>query len=211
MKYVVLLGDSIFDNAAYVAGGPDVVKQVQEQLPVGWRAVLRAVDGSVTRDVARQLESLPEGTGCLIVSVGGNDALNYGEILSQRAQSTAEVLSKLGDIGDQFQRHYREMLRTVLNRGWPTAICTIYYPRFPDPVLQKLAVTALTIFNDGIIREAFAAGLPLIDLRLVCNEEADYANPIEPSVQGGEKIAKAIVHLVTAHDFKQRRTAAFVS
>ena len=24
MKHVVLLGDSVFDNAAYVAGGPDV-------------------------------------------------------------------------------------------------------------------------------------------------------------------------------------------
>ena len=29
MRRVVLLGDSIFDNAAYVAGGPDVIKQVQ--------------------------------------------------------------------------------------------------------------------------------------------------------------------------------------
>src|SRR5438132_794900 len=156
MKYVVLLGDSIFDNAAYVAGGPDVVKQVQEQLPVGWKAVLRAVDGSVTRDVARQLESLPEGTGCLVVSVGGNDALNDGEILNQTAQSTAEVLSKLSEIADQFQRGYRAMLKAVLSHGWPTAICTIYDPRFPDPVLQKLAVTALTVFNDVIIREAFA-------------------------------------------------------
>jgi len=26
MKHIVLLGDSIFDNAAYVAGGPEVIK-----------------------------------------------------------------------------------------------------------------------------------------------------------------------------------------
>jgi len=28
MRHVVLLGDSIFDNAAYVHGGPDVVAQL---------------------------------------------------------------------------------------------------------------------------------------------------------------------------------------
>jgi hypothetical protein len=34
--------------------------------------------------------------------------------------------------------------------------------------------------------------LPLIDLRLVCSEDADFANSIEPSVAGGAKIATAI-------------------
>lgn len=34
MSHVVLLGDSIFDNAAYVAGGPDVIHQLRERLPV---------------------------------------------------------------------------------------------------------------------------------------------------------------------------------
>ena len=47
MGHVVLLGDSVFDNAAYVGGGPDVVRQVRERLPRGWDASLRAVDGSM--------------------------------------------------------------------------------------------------------------------------------------------------------------------
>lgn len=33
MPHVVLLGDSIFDNTAYVAGGPDVAWQLRERLP----------------------------------------------------------------------------------------------------------------------------------------------------------------------------------
>ena len=41
-------------------------------------------------------------------------------------------------------------------------------------------------------RAAFARSVPVIDLRLICTEPADYANPIEPSVQGGQKIASAI-------------------
>jgi ABC-type dipeptide/oligopeptide/nickel transport system permease subunit len=59
MKHIVLLGDSVFDNAAYVAGGPDVIQQVRERLPAGWRATLRAVDGSVIGSVERQLHLLP--------------------------------------------------------------------------------------------------------------------------------------------------------
>jgi len=54
----------------------------------------------------------------------------------------------------------------------------------------------LTMFNDCIVRAAFAHDLPLLDLRLICTEEADYANPIEPSARGGEKIARRIVEYV---------------
>jgi hypothetical protein len=47
MTHGVLLGDSIFDNAAYVAGGPEVVKQLRQCLPGNWQASLRAIDGAV--------------------------------------------------------------------------------------------------------------------------------------------------------------------
>jgi hypothetical protein len=53
------------------------------------------------------------------------------------------------------------------------------------------------VFNDVISRAAFARGLPLIDLRLILNEDADYANPIEPSVQGGEKMSSAIARFAS--------------
>jgi hypothetical protein len=76
--------------------------------------------------------------------------------------------------------------------------------------MQRLAVTALTLFNDAILRAAFARGLPLIDLRLVCDDDADYANPIEPSSQGGEKIVRAIARLLAEHDFSRRHTEVFV-
>ena len=42
MPRVILLGDSIFDNAAYVAGGPDVATQLRAILPPGWDARLNA-------------------------------------------------------------------------------------------------------------------------------------------------------------------------
>jgi hypothetical protein len=196
MKRVVLLGDSILDNAAYVGGAPDVVEQVRQRLPDGWKATLGALDGSTTRDVPGQLRLLPADATHLILSVGGNDALGSGDFLAAPAGSTAEALLGLAEIADGFERMYHAMLTEVLAQGLPTAICTIYYPRFPDATLQKIAVAGLTVFNDCIIRSAFFHRIPLLDLRFICTEEGDYANPIEPSARGGEKIARAIVETV---------------
>jgi hypothetical protein len=210
MRHIVLLGDSIFDNAAYVNGGPDVIAHLRRQIPSEWKASLRAVDGSVVENVREQTFDLPDDVTHLIVSAGGNNAILNAGILQQKAASSAEVLNTLADTAGTFESHYREMLEAVLSLNKPTAVCTIYYPRMPEPQLQKIAVAALSLFNDVIIRQAFLAGLPLIDLRLVCNEDADYANEIEPSAAGGRKIADAIVRLVSEHGFAKRRTQVFV-
>lgn len=211
MNHIVLLGDSVFDNAAYVAAGaPDVVKQLRQRLPDGWKATLLAVDGSVTRDVQRQAAQIPRDATHLILSCGGNDALGHMGLLDEPARSMTEALTRLAEAGANFQQHYRAMLDALLCTDLPLGVCSIYYPRFPDPQLQRLAVTALTIFNDAIIREVFARRIPLLDLRLICDEDGDYANPIEPSARGGEKIAAAIERLAAEHDFTRHRTEVFV-
>jgi len=200
MSHVVLLGDSIFDNGAYVRRGePDVVKQVQAKLPHGWKATLCAVDGAVTTGVERQMDRVPPDASHLVVSAGGNDALRHSGILREQARSVADVIGRLALVQDEFARSYRAMLDRVLERRLPTAICTIYDARFPDPQEQRLVVTALSIFNDVITREAFARRLPLIDLRLICNEPDDYANPIEPSAKGGDKIAGVIAQVAAGN------------
>lgn len=210
MKHVILLGDSIFDNAAYVSSGPDVVRQLRAVLPDGWRATLCAIDGNRTTNVQRQLERVPSDADFLVVSVGGNDAIDSSDVLTYSAQTVAEAMAHLATKADQFEYNYQAMLKVVLARKLPTTLCTVYYPRFPEPAFQRVAVTALTVFNDCIIRAAFAHGLPLLDLRLICNEDTDFANPIEPSVQGGAKIAAAIKRVVTEHDFNQSHTRVFI-
>jgi hypothetical protein len=95
------------------------------------------------------------------------------------------------------------------HRGLPTAVCTIYDPRYPDAARRRIGTTALCVINDAIIRKVAVMGVPIIDLRLVCNEENDFANPIKPSSQGGWKIAGAIVALVTQHDFSRAHSEIF--
>ncbi|NKX49308.1 SGNH/GDSL hydrolase family protein [Arthrobacter deserti] len=193
--HVVLLGDSIFDNKAYARGGPDVVTQQREELPPGWNATLLAVDGDVASGVIRQLRSLPPEATHLVVSAGGNDALGFAYLLQQPAGSVAEALGILSSAQDQFAAGYASMMEAVCGRGLPAAVCTIYDTPESEPN-QKVIKTAAAIFNDCITRAAFSRGVSLIDLRLVCYEVGDYANPIEPSSQGGRKIARAIAALL---------------
>jgi hypothetical protein len=198
MNHVVLLGDSIFDNGAYVCPGqPNVATQVRSKLSLGCKVALLAQDEAVTRDVLLQLSNVPSDASHCVVSIGGNDALHAAHILLEGARTVGHAIGKLAVVREGFARDYAGMLDAVMAKGVPTAVCTIYDGCAGTEDQQRINVAALSIFNDVITREAFARGLPLIDLRLICNEPDDYANPIEPSVKGGEKIAAAIVELVS--------------
>jgi hypothetical protein len=208
VSHVILLGDSIFDNAAYVPGESPVVEQLRTRLPRGWRATLLAVDGAIARDVLGQLARLPADASHLVVSVGGNDALGYSGLLQDESHTAAEGLVILADAQEEFRADYRAMLRAVLAAGKPTAVCTVYDA---IPGLPPSAVTALSVFNDVILREAFRAGLPVLDLRLICDEARDYSvlSPIEPSAAGGIKIVQGVARVVTGDDFTRRGSVVY--
>lgn len=208
MKHAVLLGDSIFDNASYVPGKPPVIEQLRYKLGNAWNATLLAIDGNLTSDVQYQTRNLPEDATYLIISVGGNDALQASSMLYDPADSVAEALSMLTQARIGFQSIYKRMIGYVLKFKLPTAVCTIY-DSIPD--LEPIAVTALSVFNDVIIREAISAGAPIIDLRLTCTDASDYSplSTIEPSAVGGQKIVNAICQLLNNHDFSQEYSSVF--
>ena len=193
MPHIVLLGDSIFDNRSYTGREPDVVTHLRAMLPEGARATLLAVDGATTRSMARQGAEIPGDATHLVVSVGGNDALGHGDLIRAGATLTSDPLRHLAGIVDRFEADYRSAVQPAIRIGLPTTICTIYNGALEDPEVAKRARVALTMFNDVILRVAAEHHASIIDLRLVCNEAADYANPIEPSGSGGLKIAKAIL------------------
>jgi hypothetical protein len=210
MPHLILLGDSILDNATYTAGGPAVIDHLQPRLPPGWEATLLAVDGHMTQHVFSQLDRLPADATHLVISVGGNDALAQSGIIAESVTSVGQALQRLTQIGQHFAQAYGQMLQAVLRRQLPTLLCTIYYPNFADAQVQAVTSAGLLFFNDGILAAAIRAGLPVLDLRFVCTQPADYANAIEPSVMGGAKIAEGILRAVSQHNFAQGRTAIFV-
>lgn len=211
-QHIILLGDSILDNGSYVPGEPSVSEQLQRQLPPGWQVTLLAVDGDVTADVPGQLEGVPADASCLIVSVGGNDALRQFNILEQPVDNVGNALVELSRLRQRFAQDYRHMLRAVLEKELPTLVCTIYDQLpFNDPFIRQMIEMSLPIFNDVILRLAIEFGVSVLDVRCICTASSDYSalSPIEPSAAGGEKIAAAIARIVQASDLSIARTQVF--
>ena len=197
MPHIVLLGDSIFDNAAYTRGEPDVVTHLRTLLPPAWRATLLATDGATTGSMRSQVARVSSDADHLVVSIGGNDALGQMDLLRTPVRSTADALSLFGRRAAEFARAYDGALSHVLALGRDTTVCTVYNGQL-EPEVAQLARIGLMVFNDVILQFAIGRGLAAIELRQICCEPGDYANPIEPSGPGGRKIAVAIAEAVGA-------------
>jgi len=209
-QHLVLLGDSIFDNAPYVPGGhPAVIDQIRHRLPEGWKATLLARDGSVIRDVYRQLDALPRDATHLVLSAGGNDALFEVGTLRETVKTVGQGLGVLADVCERFEEDYRRLVGSIRDRGLPAGVCTIYNPCLADPVDKRGIVVAVAIFNDCIIRVAHEFQFPVLELRAICTDAADFVSQIEPSRHGGAKIAEAICQSFVQHDFGRRQTVIF--
>jgi hypothetical protein len=131
-----------------------------------------------------------------VAGLDGNDAFGRLGVLHEPVGSVAEALDRLACIRDGFLADYLSAVTALLDLGLPACLCTIYKPRFPDPSMQRSAVVALSVFNDVNTGAASAHGVDLLDLHVLFDQGADYANAIEPSVHGGGKIARAIVRRV---------------
>ncbi len=198
MAHIVLLGDSIFDNAPYVPAGTEVSACLQSLPGRPHRVSLLARDGSVLADMAAQaarLRALPAPADWLVVSCGGNDVFGLVGAMHAQAGTVLEAAELLAAWQASFRHAYRGMLDLLLAQDIPLAVATIYDA---VPGLSPGLRTALAPFNDVILREAVLRRLPVLDLRVLCADAADYASssPIEPSARGGRKIAAAIGELV---------------
>jgi hypothetical protein len=196
VEHIVLVGDSIFDNKSYVGAAPDVISHLRAIAPKDWTATLCAVDGSITESVVAQLECIPKDATQIVLSVGGNDALGNEDLLYEDLQGN-RLLSILADVTEGFEVNYKNAVQAIGALGKPLCVCTIYNGNLPAEVSQA-AKAAIAVFNDRIYAVANELRLPVIELRRVCTEAADYANPIEPSAAGGAKIAKRILEHVQA-------------
>jgi len=205
---IVLVGDSIFDNASYVPNGPCVTEQLRALVRDGVDVSMLAADGDYVTDVHAQIKDLPAHVTHLFVSAGGNDALLYAQELTTDYATSEELLKNWSAIQREFRRKYRAMLEAVLSLRRNTAVCTIYDA---VPNIDETEVTALSLFNDVIMAEAVFSGIPVVDLRWVCTDSSDYStlSPIEPSSQGGAKIAATINRVFEEHDFSSGRTSVF--
>ncbi len=198
---IVLIGDSIFDNASYV-GESESVSDLIKKSNLNADVSLLAVDGDVTTDVYKQLEKFPSDADYVFVSCGGNDALRSISILEKETDSVGGALDILYQAKEDFRLNYVGMLEAILKKHSKAAVCTIYNK---VPGLSQSAYTALALFNEVVLEELSSRNLPIIDLRVICNEESDYSSisPIEPSLLGGRKIVGCMLKVIENEFFSK--------
>ena len=210
MGNVVLLGDSIFDNAVYVLENQSVTDHLRLILPPKIKVSLLAVDGAVTSQVAAQLNRLSPDSTHLFVSSGGNDALlaKYQILNLDKNLKVLAFLEELTTLVRQFRNEYRRLMKEIKKLNLPTTVCTIYNS---IPGLEEIFKTVLSAFNDVIIQEAVAKHMPIIELQQVCTDAKDYSDisPIEPSAAGGKKIAERISVVLKQHNFDTKYTIIY--
>jgi hypothetical protein len=208
MPHVVLLGDSIFDNASYVPPAFAVIDQLEASLPGEWTATLLAVDGALVADVDQQIDRLPRDATHLILSCGGNNALDHLLMLAQGVRTAGEALFLFDAVRRKFQSEYESLLSRLIDSGRALAVCTVYDT---VPEIDGSMLTALAMFNELILRLAIGRNLPVLDLRHVFEARTDYSelSPIEPSAAGGAKLVRAIVNMLAEHDFATQRSVIY--
>ena len=216
MKKIYLLGDSIIDNTPYVQNNEkDVASHLNSMYKCNPQINIynRAVDGHTMKDLLdTQLsdEGLNEATN-IVVSIGGNDLLGnlyflidaMGLYQGQESKVFQRTTTRNKTFEDTYfeiikpmQQEYESVVANLSNYRAKLLLCTVYEgdlvdsDEFSDVIYSSK--TMLSIFNDLVYRTAQKYNAEVLELRDIFVSPEDYANPIEPSHIGGEKLAKAI-------------------
>jgi lysophospholipase L1-like esterase len=197
-KYnVSLLGDSIIDNKVYVGEGElSVTEHLQHNSSSNFTMI--AVDGDTTEDVLEnQLDNLKEPVSHIVLSIGGNDLLQNLHLLQDETSGMKFALEKSSDLIGEIQENYTKILQHLSNYDAKVLLCTVYEGDLKSDVMlaqfDKAGQAMLKMHNDTVYYLASKFEVDILELRNIFTNEEDYANPIEPSHIGGEKLAKAII------------------
>lgn len=215
-EHILLLGDSVIDNQRYVPRGPAVAQQLRDAISARgetWRVTQRALDGAVMADVhENQLFGLPADASLIVLSVGGNDGLQFMNQLS----NSLWHLTKMWEFLVNFERQYDALVTRIRTAhvSIGLVVCTIYQPQFKHWGPAALGNIGVPLLNRIIRRVAVKHQVPLIDLWAIFTRPEDYGDPndpgvpayssaIEPGVPGGAKIVRNIMALITSGHHNQ--------
>jgi len=191
MPHLVLLGDGILANGAHTRQEPDTALTIRQLLP-GWTVTLLAAEGAPIAAVSTQVQRIPANPDLVVLSVGGNDAIEHTDIMQQPAVSSGETLDALIKLVEGFAEKYEGAVKTVRDRAPRVVLCTIYEPPLVGKNTASRARVVLTLLNDRVMRTAYRWGLDVLDLRAICTSPGDFTLQIAPSAAGAAKIGRAI-------------------
>ena len=198
-KYKILLvGDSVFDNAPYVEAGLDSVSILRKELSPIATVDSVAIDGSTTFEVLYQLDkgelSSKPKYDIIFLSIGGNDLLCNQEIYLDPTKTLADRRDFIMELRKRFLLIRQRLLLMSENVFWTG----VYKPYF-DP--EEYSEEHIERVNRAIhdINTKLKAGYSdeyMLSLTSILNQQEDFVFTIEPSAQGSEKLAKELKRIV---------------
>lgn len=183
IRHLVLLGDALQN----IDMGPEPAEAVLVPRPRNpWKLTVLEAPHVLERGWAR---AIPPDATHIGICVDGGWAIEASGLLRGNAQSVSGALEALAAAADQFEESFEKLVKSALEAGLPTVVCTLVPSRHEEPSRQRASAAALAIFNDRVLRQAVAAKLSVVDLRFVCDEDADYATETLLSRAGVRKVA----------------------
>jgi len=186
IRHMVLLGDAL-QNIDLGSGEIESALVPRPRNP--WKMTVLQSLQALQRGHVREI---PEDATHVVISIEGAWAIETSGLLQGGTHTISEALETLATAADAFEVVLGGMIAAAQETGLPTLVCTLVPARYTKPAQHRIASTALAIFNDRIMRRAVAARLSIVELRLVCNEDADYASATLLSRAGVRKAANVI-------------------
>jgi hypothetical protein len=183
IRHLVLLGDAL-QNIDLGKGHAESTLVPRPRNP--WKLTVLQPP-----EVLRQsrVRAIPAGVTHIGICIDGGWAIETSGLLQGYALTIREALDALARAADEFESMFARLIAAAAETGVPTIVCTLVPARYTESSQQRAAATALAIFNDRILRRAIAAQLSIVELRLVCDEDSDYASETLLSHAGVRKVA----------------------
>ena len=205
MTFTTLLGDSIIDNKSYVQHGEfSVLEHLEHQSDLEFQQL--AYDGHTTENVlsGQILSPTVQTSSHLVLSIGGNDLLyNIPFLYEGPIENINGAIAGVQQyILNPLQQRYETIVERLSSHRANLLLCTVYEgdlgrsDEYRD-VLDS-SKTMVSSFNDIVYKTAGKFDADVLELRHIFTSPEDYANPIEPSHIGGEKLAQEIIHWINA-------------
>lgn len=188
-KTIILMGDSILKNNLYVKNGKAVEDILREKTNA--EIILLAENNATITDIYAQIERLPQHlnkkSNTIFLSVGGNNILS--NFVNNEPNDTQDhVLATIF-------KAYKRLVKTIKTKmdHVNLVLIDIYYPQNLQYTQYHPIIKEWNTFLDSFASEK---SLPVMKISTLLIEPSDFTLSIEPSDNGGEKIANQIIQYI---------------
>jgi lysophospholipase L1-like esterase len=188
---ILLLGDSILKNNAYVGYGSSIEDQVERKTKK--KVFNLASDYSFIHDVYSQLDRIPydwnDPSTIIFLSVGGNDLL-YHYKNQENSEYDLTMVTQLSN-------HYQDLVTTIQKRmnECKIVLLDLYTPSHPKFNQYKGVIQEWNRLLQEYSNKQSLNSFLLIPTSRYLIQKDDFSHEMEPSETGGKKIAELIFEI----------------